>query len=156
VRVTRNLSLPGAHLTPRLIGHVCGLAATQAPSPPLPPASPPPSPHQASAEGIEATLRAEGVASLAKAGCPLTQTCALSPSLAQATRVTIARFVRLVELVRDCDGHRGGAAFGGEGGGPGLWLMLRFLWAKANYYDITPESGLDIHGTAGAPLDRGG
>jgi len=49
VRPTRNLSLPGAHLTPRLIGHMLGLAHVGA-----------------SWERIEETLRGEGIAALAK------------------------------------------------------------------------------------------
>ena len=68
VRPTRNLSLPAAHFTPRLLGHMLGLAHTGAPW-----------------EQIEATLRAEGIAAVAK-----------------KTRVSIARFCRLVQTLQRC------------------------------------------------------
>ena len=95
LRQTHNKSLPGAHLasSPKLQGHVFGLVLSGANS-----------------DAVEAALREQGIAQLAR-----------------ATKVSISRFVRVVELAQS-----GLAEDSMPCGLSPCAVMLAFLWTTAS------------------------
>jgi hypothetical protein len=95
LRQTRNKSLPGAHLasSPKLQGHVFGLVLSGANS-----------------DAVEAALREQGIAQLAR-----------------ATKVSISRFVRVVELAQS-----GLAEDSMPCGLNPCAVLLAFLWMTAS------------------------
>ena len=103
LRATTNRSLPAAHLSPPLVARVAHLA-----SQPLSDAS------------THAALRAGRCS----------ETGLAVPALARETGVSIARFERLVELVRAADAEEEGPA--GALAGRGTALLLRLLWLRAS------------------------
>ncbi len=104
LRATTNRSLPAAHLSPTLIARVAHLG-----SQPL------------SDTATHAALRA---GRCSETGLDV-------PALARETGVSIARFERLVDLVRAADAEENGPA--GALVGRGTALLLRLLWLRASH-----------------------
>jgi len=103
LRPTTNRSLPAAHLSPSLVAHVLALA-------------------DAGGGADAATHSALKSAVCSDTGLAL-------PALARETGVTIARFERLVEAVRDADADGSACRHGPAEGLPrrGSLLLLRLL-----------------------------
>ena len=106
IRTTANRSIPAAHLSPQLLGHIYGLSLVQSSS------------TFCEAEVVE-RLQCLGFAELAK-----------------ETGVSIARFARLVKLIRECRQDQS-IVFSGVPDHTSA-IVLAFLWMKVLSLETEP------------------